>query len=1217
MDVAIAGNGVPVGSGEIDFLWSNQGSVPESMEEMSSTAAPPNIYVFANHSWRYDPTIPQWTQLNSSTVNPIDGGAALINGNIYLKSGIDAQLAIINVASGLWSAGPSMPDVRDGTCVAAVGGKLYVIGGRLNQATASAMVEQFDPSTNQWSRLADMPTARAFGACAVVNNIIYVIGGQANGTYLSATEGFDPVANSWTAREAMPTRRTLMAATVLQNKIEIIGGLGLSNPRTLTTVEEFDPSKPDGSLGTHNAWSTKNPISAARYGAAAGTVNNSVYVIGGTNVDTSTSVQTIESGSLLASPAISVPVITLSFDDVSINNTGEADFTIQNVGNALLTLSYSSTDSSQFPWLSLPGSLAAGQTTTARMRFKPGGIGPQSATLTISSNDPTTPVVHVTMSGRGTTAGTLPAGQTFVQTATLPVPGTGTPQYFSISNGKAYVGMSNPPQLGVLDLATGLAGGVVTFTPYPGAASGHPAVLGTRAYVPLSNLGSNAQLAVVDLGANSVLQYIPATPDPYGTAVWNNQVYVQNTACWNNGNPSVVQVLNTSTNAFIATIPVNQVATGIAIDAQTGRGYVSGGSCIASSTASTLPQVLDANSNAVTGTINAPFGSQAVTIAGARAYILESGLLDVVDISSNSVLARIPVDPNASRIAATPSFAFVLSDVANAIYVVSAATNSVVATLSVQDPRAIEVDPSSNVIYVLAGSARNIVAFRLRQPTFSLSCSASLGAAPGNNASTACNLASQDTYTGNVTLGCIGLPQGTSCSFAPPSVSLASNGSAQSSLTLSVPANIVSGVYSLQATASDSSTTRTADLSLTVSSCIYSGIASQLNYAAGGGAGNVILSATTGCSWTAGSNASWLTITSGSPGSGNGTVNYTVAGNTTSSSRTATLTVAGQTFTLTQAAATTAVAVFRDTFGSIRLSTYASSTLSNSGGVFASDPSAAQDLSGNTFVTARDNFNSIWANVYNTNTSTWSGWRFGGGIIRGVPSISVDTGGTGWIASRDNYNSYWLVSFTTGSGFSAWTPLLGIFSTDPMVTACGDGSIYLIGKDNFNSLWSGHYIPGTGFQGWQFGGGIIKGKPAATCGGDNAVYVVAEDNYNSHWMARVAGNTWTGWFYVREITSETPRIASLGNGSEAVVILDPTGVVWRTTYTEGTGNGWQPWVQVGGVLQDVAAAGVGGQLYFAGKAPSGDLWWWRQTGNQWTWIGNNGVAAGALSATPR
>jgi hypothetical protein len=310
-------------------------------------------------------------------------------------------------------------------------------------------------------------------------------------------------------------------------------------------------------------------------------------------------------------------------------------------------------------------------------------------------------------------------------------------------------------------------------------------------------------------------------------------------------------------------------------------------------------------------------------------------------------------------------------------------------------------------------------------------------------------------------------------------------------------------------------------------------------------------------------------------------------------------------------------AVFRNTVGSIELSPYASATLSNSGGLFASDPSAAQNLGADTFVTARDNYDSIWANVYNANSSVWSGWQFGGGITQGVPALAVDNTGTGWIASRDTYNSYWLVSYTTGNGFGTWTPLLGIFSTDPVVTACGDGSIYLIGKDNWNSLWSGHYIPGTGFQGWHFGGGIIAGKPAATCGADNAVYVVAEDSWNSNWMVRVSGNTWGTWYFGGAVTSLTPRIATLGTGNEAVVILDPTNVVWSTTYTEGTGNGWQPWVQVGGILSDVAPAGVGGELYLVGKSPTGDLWWWQQAGSQWTWIGNNGVVAGALAAAPR
>jgi hypothetical protein len=54
------------------------------------------------------------------------------------------------------------------------------------------------------------------------------------------------------------------------------------------------------------------------------------------------------------------------------------------------------------------------------------------------------------------------------------------------------------------------------------------------------------------------------------------------------------------------------------------------------------------------------------------------------------------------------------------------------------------------------------------------------------------------------------------------------------------------------------------------------------------------------CSWTATSNAPWLSISSGSSGGGNGTVNFSATANTTTSSRTGTLTIAGQTVTVTQ-----------------------------------------------------------------------------------------------------------------------------------------------------------------------------------------------------------------------------------------------------------------------------------------------------------------------------
>ncbi|HEU4837155.1 MAG TPA: Ig-like domain-containing protein [Pyrinomonadaceae bacterium] len=77
-----------------------------------------------------------------------------------------------------------------------------------------------------------------------------------------------------------------------------------------------------------------------------------------------------------------------------------------------------------------------------------------------------------------------------------------------------------------------------------------------------------------------------------------------------------------------------------------------------------------------------------------------------------------------------------------------------------------------------------------------------------------------------------------------------------------------------------------------------------------GNTGNVTvtknLSATAPCDWNAVSNNSFITIDSGAPGSNNGTVNFTVAPNTTGAARVGSLTVAGRQVIITQDAAPTA-----------------------------------------------------------------------------------------------------------------------------------------------------------------------------------------------------------------------------------------------------------------------------------------------------------------------
>ena len=76
--------------------------------------------------------------------------------------------------------------------------------------------------------------------------------------------------------------------------------------------------------------------------------------------------------------------------------------------------------------------------------------------------------------------------------------------------------------------------------------------------------------------------------------------------------------------------------------------------------------------------------------------------------------------------------------------------------------------------------------------------------------------------------------------------------------------------------------------------CAFAVSAASLAFGASGGSGSVTVTTAAGCAWTAASDRAWMTIRSGATGSGNGTVEISVAANTSTTARTGTLTVAGQ-----------------------------------------------------------------------------------------------------------------------------------------------------------------------------------------------------------------------------------------------------------------------------------------------------------------------------------
>ena len=145
--------------------------------------------------------------------------------------------------------------------------------------------------------------------------------------------------------------------------------------------------------------------------------------------------------------------------------------------------------------------------------------------------------------------------------------------------------------------------------------------------------------------------------------------------------------------------------------------------------------------------------------------------------------------------------------------------------------------------------------------------------------------------------------------------------------------------------------------------CTYAITPTTYAASAGGGAGpTVSVSAANGCTWTAASNDSWITVTSGASGKGNGSVAFSVASNP-SNARSGSLTIAGQTFSVQQAPCT---------YG-ITPTTYAASP-----GGGAGPTVSVSAVNGCTWTATS---NDSWITI--TSRSDWQ-WQWLGHVLRGV-----------------------------------------------------------------------------------------------------------------------------------------------------------------------------------------------------------------------------------------
>src|SRR3989442_618822 len=218
----------------------------------------------------------QWTTIPPLNVPRQEVGVAAVEGRVYVIGGIgtDQQgskvVEIFDTQAGRWRLGPSFPIPIHHPNVAAVGSKIYVAGGYSDPGfTPVAKVFELDTDTELWTRKADLRRARAAGAAVEYAGRMYVFGGDTGDRSVTDTSVYDPSADQWTELRPMPTPRNHMGAAVLRGRIYVVGG----RPGNLSVNEMYDPAS--------NTWTTKPPMPTARSGHAVGAVGTSLIAFGG------------------------------------------------------------------------------------------------------------------------------------------------------------------------------------------------------------------------------------------------------------------------------------------------------------------------------------------------------------------------------------------------------------------------------------------------------------------------------------------------------------------------------------------------------------------------------------------------------------------------------------------------------------------------------------------------------------------------------------------------------------------------------------------------------------------------------------------------------------------------------------------------------------------------------------------------------------------------
>jgi N-acetylneuraminic acid mutarotase len=236
-----------------------------------------SAYATIENTWEIKDPMPEGITVGGAGVGAGGGGAAVVDGKIYVMS--DMFNYVYDPGNDSWTAKTPMPTPRMGFGIAVCQNKIYVIGGgswneTINSVAGSAN-EVYDPCTDTWETKAPLLQPRLFSSANVVGDEIYLIGGGLQNDPFT-NQVYNVTSDSWSTKEPLPYPSVGFASVVSGGKIYLMGER--SDRAAVYFNQIYDPGNDSWSLGA----TMPNGVRFAAAGVTSGSLSlKRIYLMGG------------------------------------------------------------------------------------------------------------------------------------------------------------------------------------------------------------------------------------------------------------------------------------------------------------------------------------------------------------------------------------------------------------------------------------------------------------------------------------------------------------------------------------------------------------------------------------------------------------------------------------------------------------------------------------------------------------------------------------------------------------------------------------------------------------------------------------------------------------------------------------------------------------------------------------------------------------------------